>query len=203
MPCHPRWPTCNAALNCLQVEAVAALVKGVSESVLHTCIAKQRRTMPNAPQQELIRNAAKRLVPHTVPGSPAFHRAALNDLLAIVDARGAPSLFLTLTADEATGMRWGEVEEMEALLQKATGDDNMSWTDMPVEMARLFHDRVTNFIQTHLLDPDNPILGKITDYTVRYESQVQQCPSYLPATLASTPPAQRPQPCLCGMPLAL
>ena len=142
--------------------------------MLHTCLQRQRRLMPDAPQEELIRHAAKRLVPHTVPGSPAFHRTALNDLLAIVDSRGVPSLFLTLTADEATGMRWAEVDEMEALLQKTVRNDDLSWRDMPVEMARLFHDRVTNFIHTALLDPDNPILGKITDYTVRYESQVRQ-----------------------------
>ena len=188
---------------------MAALVKGVSETMLHTCLQRQRRIMPDAPQEELIRHAAKRLVPHTVPGSPAFHRTALNDLLAIVDSRGVPSLFLTLTADEATGMRWAEVDEMEALLQKTVRNDDLSWRDMPVEMARLFHDRVTNFIHTALLDPDNPILGKITDYTVRYESQVRQgCllavqaanqiaalrHSATPAPHTAAPPYRKPMP---------
>jgi hypothetical protein len=158
-----------------QVEAVASLVKNVGESVLFTCLERERRKNPDAEEHAHIRVAAKKLVPHTVPGSPAFHRAALQDLLAIVHAKGVPSLFLTLTADESSDMRWTDVDALEGVLRSVAGNGDFGWVDMPVEMARHFHDRVQNFIKDHLLDPSNPILGKITNYTLRYESQVRTC----------------------------
>jgi hypothetical protein len=43
---------------------------------------------------------------------------------------------------------------------------------MPCEMARLFADRVNTFMQQHVLCAQQPILGKVAHWMVRYESQV-------------------------------
>ncbi len=42
----------------------------------------------------------------------------LQDLLAMVDRYGMPTLFLTLTADEVSTTRWQEVDDIEILLSK-------------------------------------------------------------------------------------
>lgn len=84
----------------MQVEAVTQLVKNVSETVLHNCMERVRREHPNATPAEHLAAVTKRVVPATVPGSPAYHRGKLQDLLAMVDSFGRPSLFVTVTADE-------------------------------------------------------------------------------------------------------
>jgi hypothetical protein len=81
----------------VQVEAVASLVNGVGESVLFSAIAREEKLHPGLSEGERLANVASRLVPAAIPGSPQYHRAALQDLLAIVAARGLPSFFLTLT----------------------------------------------------------------------------------------------------------
>lgn len=165
---------------CMQVEAVSALVKGVNETVLHNSLKAEQKRHPDAPLEEILPRVARRIVPPTVPGSPQYHRAGLEDLLAMVSEHGMPSLFLTLTADEASEMRWPEVAEFEALCHKMGFNDDWTWRDMPVEMATLFYERVQHFMKAHLLDPNDPILGKVLNYTVRYESQVRSCrPLYI------------------------
>lgn len=157
----------------MQVEAVATLVNGVNENLLHSCLEKQRRINPSGTQAQHIAAVAKRIVPTTVPGSPSYHRGKLQDLLAMVDRHGIPSLFLTLTADEVSEVRWGEVADMEDVLRNVTGSDDLTSKDMPVEMARLFTDRVNNFMQRHILCKRNPALGRIQHWVIRYEAQVR------------------------------
>ena len=172
-----------------QVEAVATLVNGVGESVLYTCLeaeAKRNGQETEEDRMRNVRNVATRLVPATVPGSPAYHRIALQSLLAIVAKRGMPSFFVTLTADEASLLAWKEIKELERLANHIIGDDYdsddeddpplLNWKDLPVECARLFHDRVQNFLHQHLLREDDPLLGRIEHHTVRYESQASTSP---------------------------
>jgi hypothetical protein len=154
------------------VEAVASLIKGVAESVLYDTLKREEERNPGSSLEEQLRAAGARLVPANIPGSPAYHREALQDLLAIVAEHKLPSFFLTLTADEITADRWPEVEAMELKARQLTGIDTLTWRDLPVEMARLFHDRVQAFMADHVLNPNRPILGKIRHHTVRYESQV-------------------------------
>ena len=156
----------------LQVEAVSSLVKGVNETVLHNSLKADQKKHPDAPLEERLARVARRIVPPTVPGSPQYHRAGLEDLLAMVNEHGMPTLFMTLTADEASEMRWPEVAEFEALCNKMGFRDDWTWRDMPVEMGTLFHERVQHFMKAHVLDKSDPILGKVLHYTVRYESQV-------------------------------
>eukprot|EP00882_Tetradesmus_deserticola_P019598 GHRQ01021105.1.p2 GENE.GHRQ01021105.1~~GHRQ01021105.1.p2 ORF type:complete len:123 (-),score=32.31 GHRQ01021105.1:627-974(-) len=102
-----------------------------------------------------------------MPGSPAYHRGKLQDLLAMVNRHGIPSLFLTLTADEMTSLRWPEVAQLEALAQEFTGLQDLTWKDLPVEMARLFTDRVETFMARHVLGSQSPILGCVNHYVTR------------------------------------
>lgn len=126
---------------------MATLVNGVGESVLYTCLEKQRRINSNGSEADHLKEAARQLVPANVPGSPAYHRAKLHDLLAIVDQHGIPSLFLTLTADETSHLAWPEVEALAQKARDLTGVADLTWRDMPCEMARLFSDRVQAFMQ--------------------------------------------------------
>jgi hypothetical protein len=160
----------------LQVEAVASLVKGVGESVLYSCLEAEKARHPDDSLEQQLSRVASHVVPPAVPGSPAYHRQGLEDLLAMVDQHGLPSFFLTLTADETSELRWPEVPAFEALLKGVAFSDSWSWRDMPCQMAALFHERVQHFMQQHVLAKDNPILGRVNHHTVRYESQVRSWP---------------------------
>jgi hypothetical protein len=163
----------GAAALLLQVEAVATLVAGVSESVLHSCLEREKKRNPHGSLAERISAVAKRIVPASVPGSPAYHRNKLQDLLVIVAKHGIPSLFLTLTADELSEVRWKEVTKMEELLQQCSQNEDLAWRDMPVEMARLFVDRLETFMQQHILCKRKPMLGKVDNWVLRFEAQVR------------------------------
>ena len=132
-----------------QVNSVVAVVNGVGESVLYDALKREEDLNPEGTLQDHLRRAGTYLVPANVPGSPAYPRNALQELLAIVDKHGVPSFFLTLTADELTDQRWKDVGALEALMQHLTQNPGMTWRDMPCEMARHFRDRVNAFMQTH------------------------------------------------------
>lgn len=154
------------------MEAVATLVGGVSESALFSCIQREQQRLPRASPEAVISAVAKQVVPPTVPGSPAYHRNKLQDLLAMVHRHGIPSLFLTLTADEQTALRWPEVAMLEDKAREMTGLPDLQWKDLPVEMARLFTDRVNTFMSRHVLHHAMAILGRINHWVIRYEAQV-------------------------------
>ena len=79
-----------------------------------------------------------------------------------------PTFFLTLTADECSELRWEEIGDLEAFLQKI--DNSMSWQDAPVECARLFVARCRAFIRDHILKDDG-ILGRVQHHMIRWEAQ--------------------------------
>lgn len=166
------------------------LINGVSETVLHTCLQRERRAAPAKPLSEQLRNVARHVVPANVPGSPAYHRTALHDLKAVVARRGLPTLFLTLTSDEVSELRWYDVVAFEALLNRLAGpfDNSLTWQHIPAEMQRLFVDRTNTFLKQHVLCGDAGIFGRVTLHLTRYESQVRGRECHGTPTLYSYPP---------------
>jgi hypothetical protein len=88
-----------------------------------------------------------------------------------VHHRGMPSAFLTLTADEVSPTRWDEVDDLEEFLEKF--GRGLEWHDAPVENARLFHLRVTEFLDRFVLGDteSSSLLGNVPHYLIRYEVQ--------------------------------
>jgi len=62
------------------------------------------------------------------------------------------------------------VQELVDLLRRLNPEGNH--TDMPVEMARLFHDKVQHFMKQHVLCQEHGILGDVKHWFIRYEAQV-------------------------------
>jgi len=88
------------------------------EGVLERDMAAYRRAHPDEDEEEAVRHALKHAVPSTIPGSPAWHYNALQDLLAMVEENGMPDLFWTVTMDEVSQLKWQSVIDMEKLLPK-------------------------------------------------------------------------------------
>ena len=86
--------------------------------MLSCAIAEFKRDNPKASNAQAMKNVVKYTVPISLPGSPSWHRKQLNDLLCLVQHWGMPHLFLTLTADESSDMRWSEVADLEAHLDR-------------------------------------------------------------------------------------
>jgi hypothetical protein len=95
-------------------------------------------------------------MPGSLPNSPEWHRNQLLDLLAMVDAWGLPSIFLTLTADEVSKIRWQEIDHLEKILK--TLNKTFTWQDAPVECAAFFHARVQAFMKEHILSENGVLL---------------------------------------------
>ena len=68
--------------------------------------------------------------------------------------------------------RWKEIDTLEAALRKFNASFNFA--NAPVECATLFHERCQLFLKQYLFDVPGSaqVLGKVTDYLVRYEIQV-------------------------------
>jgi hypothetical protein len=145
------------------------LVNNVQEAVLEKSLQHFQKNNPKATQAQAMKHLMKRTVPPCLIGSSAYHRKALHDLLAIVHKHKMPQFFLTLTCDEVSDSRWPEFDTLEKFLENY--GKTYTWQDAPVECARLFHDRVTAFMNAYILRKENPILGKVKHYLIRYESQ--------------------------------
>lgn len=65
-----------------------------------------------------MRHVISDVVPPSIPGSPQWHGNALKDLLTKASTYGMPHLFLTLTADEVSELRWEEIKSLEEHLQR-------------------------------------------------------------------------------------
>lgn len=149
----------------------------MTTTALYTCLQREARLHPQMSEQERIRNVATFVLPANVAGSPSYHRKARNDLICISHHHGLPHLFLTLTADEHTELRWPEVRTFEDLMRLMLSDDgrDLNWSQAPVEMARLFVDRVNAFLREHVLCATGGLYGKINHFVLRYEAQVSAC----------------------------
>lgn len=86
----------------------------------------------------------------------------------MVEYYGLPDLFVTVTADEVSETRWSEVDDLCKLLQRIKL--NLDWSDAPVESARLFHERLTRFMNDFVLGGP-AILGRVLHFVTRYEVQ--------------------------------
>lgn len=87
----------NYLLLMYHVQQTHHLVTDCAEATLQRYIAHNKRNHPDATEQEVMSNTLKHAVPNTVPGSPAFFRNKLKELLAMVNVWGLPDFFLTLT----------------------------------------------------------------------------------------------------------
>lgn len=103
-----------------------------------------------------------------MPGTPSWHRKNLRDLITMVEMWGMPNFFLTFTADEVSETRWKEITTIEKLAHGY--NENFTWKDCPVECALLFHGRLHNFLNKHIMG-GSKILGHVQHYLVRYEIQ--------------------------------
>lgn len=93
--------------------------------MLNRAIVDYKRANPTASNAAAMKNVVKYTVPISLPGSPSWHRKQLNDLLFLVEQWGMPHMFLTLTADESSEMRWSEVADLEKHLDRFS--DSFTW----------------------------------------------------------------------------
>ena len=110
-----------------------------------------------------MQHVLKHTVPSSVPGSPAWFRQQLQNLLAMVDASGLPSFFLTLTADEHSPLKWAEIVDMEQLLKSFC--NSYSFENAPIECSAHFLKRIKDFLREHILH-ESGILGNCEHYVI-------------------------------------
>ena len=90
----------------------ACVAQCFSAQFLEQKLVNQRKQHPDTPDTELVRRIAKSPTLRKVPGSAAYYKNALMDLLAMVKEYGMPHFFLTLTMDDASEIRWQEVNDV-------------------------------------------------------------------------------------------
>eukprot|EP00798_Chlamydomonas_sp_ICE-L_P024357 gene24357-biopygen18818 len=100
-----------------QIRQAAVTAKACPPQLLSKAIVDFKKENPEASEQEVYKSLMKYNVPHTLPGSPKWHKRHLNDLLTMVDKFGMPSFFLTLTSDEVSETKWPEISDLEARLR--------------------------------------------------------------------------------------
>ena len=149
------------------------LLTDVREETLQKHIHDHKQANPDADAGEIYRSVLKHAVPNTVVGSPAYFARKRGDCLAAASKFGLPHLFLTLTADECSELRWPEFPKLEQRLQSLHQD--LNWNDAPVECARIFKARTDLFLQNYIFCPGG-LLGAVKHYVVRYEFQMRGSP---------------------------
>ncbi len=88
------------------------------------------------------------------------------------EKNGIPHLFLTVTADEVSELKWESVRDMEAIIQSILRGS--TFQDAPVECTRLFHARFMRFFKEWISvnqGKGKGCFGRVTDYVIRYEVQ--------------------------------
>ena len=156
-----------------QIFTSVRLTLSSTEVIYERDIARYRREHETATLQDAIRHVLKHSVPSTVPGSSSWHSRNYQKLLAMIREYGHPSFFLTLTADEKenSSTRFEEVDVLEHIMTSCYGDGcGSSWTSLPTFCARLFHHRVWQHMDHHVLSGEE-IYGKVLHYFIRYEHQ--------------------------------
>lgn len=141
----------------------------VNENVLERNVRSYKAEHPEADDQEVYSHILRLTVPPQLALSPQWHRAKLRVLTEYVHKFGFPHLFVTLTSDESSPLRWEECVDLDALLSQLFGD-HLSWRDAPTECARLFHARVEALMQKYVLGGPR-LLGRVLDYVIHYEEQ--------------------------------
>jgi hypothetical protein len=152
-----------------QLRQTVVLSNSFKQSQLERAICKFREEYPKACEEDVFKHVIKHDVPGSLPASPEWHRNQLQDLLAMVEAWGLPSLFVTFTADGISKTRWSEIDDVEKLLKRM--NKNFTWQDAPVEGAALFHARLQSFLKKYIFSSAEPLLGKVLHHVIRYEEQ--------------------------------
>ena len=153
-----------------QVRQAVLLRNSVKALVLSKSISDFKRRNPTASDADAMAHAVKWTVPPSLPGTPAYHRKQLQDLLCRVDAWGLPDFFLTLSADEVSECRFEEINELDEFLRRFGA--SLNWEDAPVECSRLFLTRYKAFMKEWIVGPSSAqILGRVTHYVTRIEVQ--------------------------------
>ena len=118
-------------------------------------------------------HAIRYSVPRNIIGSPSWHYNHLTDLRQCVTVHGLPTLFMTLTTDECSDTAWLAFGNIEEMLLKL-GHPNPCWSSAPIESARTFHARFTEFFHRYIIPKSSEqggICGRVQHYVVRYECQ--------------------------------
>ena len=122
--------------------------------------------------EEAIDHIVKWKVPPKLEGSPRDHREQLENLLTVsqIDNLGLPHLLVTLTEDDASEVRWTEVDDLERILHLF--NDNLTFADAPVECATLFVRRFKKLMEDDILNTKNKhrdggIFGRVVGHMVR------------------------------------
>ncbi|GAX82198.1 hypothetical protein CEUSTIGMA_g9626.t1 [Chlamydomonas eustigma] len=133
-----------------QLRQSVVTVNSIYDRALESEMAQLRREKPHSSDaDDIMAHITKYKIPGNVSGSPSWFRERLANLLAVVDKHGMPNLFLTLTADEHSETRWPEIEGIEEILKNFSTE--FTWKDAPVEMSKLFCDRIKGFMDTYVL----------------------------------------------------
>ena len=93
-------------------------LKEVAQQCLEKDIKQTQHADPHMNEAEVLQHVIKYSLPSSIEGTPRWHKSQLKDILAIVDKFGMPNLFLTLTADEASSLRWEDVADIEQIVQQ-------------------------------------------------------------------------------------
>ena len=154
-----------------QVQQALKLASSVTSVVLERALHEYMRQHRPCTEESALRHVLKWTIPSSVTGSPMHHRVLLQELLIRKHHYGYPTLFLTLTCDEVSELRWAEFDDMEHILQSFGPD--LTWKDAPVECTRLFLMRYKNFMKNHVQGDKGlfSLFGKVDHYVMRFEVQ--------------------------------
>ena len=133
----------------------------------HMCLEKDYQAFkvknPTMSNGQIISQIVKYKLPETLTGSSSWHRNHLNDLMAFVDMYGLPHLFVTLTCDKTSELRWTDIVDLEKIIKKL--GQSFSWKDCPVEYTHLFHTRVKEFLADYIIVGEK-VLGQVKHYVI-------------------------------------
>ena len=106
-------------------------LKEVFQQCLEKDIKQTQHAHSHMNEAEVLQHVTKYSLPPYIEGTPRWHKSQLKDLLTMVDKFGMHDMFLTLTADEASYLRWEDVANIEQIVQQI--DKSMTWKDCHVE----------------------------------------------------------------------
>lgn len=94
------------------------IVSGMREASIDKEADRFKRANPTANDVQVTRHLLQSTIPPNVLHSPRWWNARLADIKAIVNKRGLPTLFLTLTADEFSATRFSEMDALDNFLRR-------------------------------------------------------------------------------------
>jgi hypothetical protein len=153
-----------------QIKQGTVVLAAAREACMDKDLYAYKREHPGCTYVEAMAHISKHTIKSKVAGSPAWHRKQLQNLMTLVEHHGMPHLFLTLTADESSEIRWEpELSDMETLLRRF--NSSFDWRDAPAAHAAMFHHRCTKFLEKHILCKGGGLLGDVEHICCRYEAQ--------------------------------